>query len=65
MPVEIKKLKTPECEILRPLDQFINLMRNVIPSSFDLLCSEIPEDEIKIISRELVTNRKNFLEIFS
>ena len=46
IPEEIKGLRIPGCEILCPLDKFINLMENIIPSDSDLSCNKSIEKQI-------------------
>ncbi|XP_033225863.1 uncharacterized protein LOC117178544 [Belonocnema kinseyi] len=41
IPAELKELQIPGCESLCPLDQFLILMKNVIPTGFDLVCSKV------------------------
>lgn len=44
MPAKIKTLRIHKCETLCPLDQFSNLMKNVIPSDLDLECDKLRKE---------------------
>ena len=66
VPAEIKTLQIPGCETLCPLDQFSNLMKDVIPSSFDLVCDKFRSVMgLNILSSAFSKIMDTFEKIFS
>ncbi|XP_033225871.1 venom acid phosphatase Acph-1-like [Belonocnema kinseyi] len=63
VPAEVKTLRIPECETLCPLDQFSNLMKNVIPSDLDFECEKLrkePDFDFETDSGTVETFKKIF-----
>lgn len=65
VPEEKQELKIPNCEVLCPLDKFIDLTKNLLPPKVEYLCPElISKNDDEVYMSQLPNVIKLFKIIF-